>query len=66
MLAAIGFPFAEEFHPIFPEDAAISDFALQLGPRQTYEASSLPLVPTIATDHHLNWVPYRPASWPVG
>ena len=36
MLAALAFPFAEEFHPIFPEDAAISDFAFQLSPLQTH------------------------------
>jgi len=34
MLAAIGFPFAEEFHPIFPGDSAISDFSFQLSPLQ--------------------------------
>jgi hypothetical protein len=36
MLAALGFPFAEEFHPIFPEDAVPSDFSFQLSPLQTY------------------------------
>jgi hypothetical protein len=36
MLAALGFPFAEEFHPIFPEDSVPSDFAFQVSPLQTY------------------------------
>lgn len=36
MLAALGFPFAEEFHPIFPEDKVPSDFSFQLSPLQTY------------------------------
>eukprot|EP00670_Eutreptiella_braarudii_P004488 CAMPEP_0174302440 /NCGR_PEP_ID=MMETSP0809-20121228/59625_1 /TAXON_ID=73025 ORGANISM="Eutreptiella gymnastica-like, Strain CCMP1594" /NCGR_SAMPLE_ID=MMETSP0809 /ASSEMBLY_ACC=CAM_ASM_000658 /LENGTH=783 /DNA_ID=CAMNT_0015408353 /DNA_START=24 /DNA_END=2375 /DNA_ORIENTATION=- len=36
MLAALGFPFAEEFHPIFPGDNAPSDFSFQLTPLQTY------------------------------
>ena len=36
MLAALGFPFAEEFHPIFPEDKMPSDFSFQLSPLQTY------------------------------
>jgi light-harvesting complex I chlorophyll a/b binding protein 4 len=36
MLAALGFPFAEEFHPIFPGDGVPSDFSFQLTPLQTY------------------------------
>jgi len=36
MLAALGFPFAEEFHPLFPEDKVPSDFSFQLTPLQTY------------------------------
>jgi len=36
MLAVVGFPFAEEFHPLFPNVNVPSDFAFQLTPLQTF------------------------------